>query len=440
MAATEPAPPADPFYDVPDDLAAARPGDILRSRVVQAKSLQLLPLNVQAWQLLYRSTDADGAPYAAVTTVMIPAGPSKPRPLLSFQAATDGTLRICNPSYGLTRGFPIEPSYPPGYVTIPAGAAEIVLAAAGLAQGWAVAMPDHGGVDNRFLTPRQPGYAVLDGIRAVEDFEPLALDGVNTPVGLWGYSGGGIASSWAAEMQPGYAPELDIRGVAMGAPERQLDASVRSANATPLGGLIPLSVAAIGKDDPDVQRQVDTYLTPEGRARVNETRNHCIAQNVLDNPWFDYHAALNQPLDVFLQDPVIRRAIDARGVTTETPIAPLYVYNGVDDEVSPVGAVDGLVQGYCDRGAEVTYRREEFPPRPLPALMTSHAVVVATGAPNAFAWLQQRLSLSPPPNAGCDVRTVPATLATPEALGVLGPAFIGNALLAALGFPIGTGR
>ncbi|MFB7877870.1 hypothetical protein ACFC06_21700 [Nocardia sp. NPDC056064] len=36
--------------------------------------MQLLPLDVQAWQLLYRTTGADGRPYAAVTTVMIPAG------------------------------------------------------------------------------------------------------------------------------------------------------------------------------------------------------------------------------------------------------------------------------------------------------------------------------------------------------------------------------
>ncbi|WP_228818504.1 lipase family protein [Nocardia transvalensis] len=34
------------------------------------------------------------------------------------------------------------------------------------------------------------------------------------PVALWGYSGGVIATSWAAELQPCHAPELNAKGLA----------------------------------------------------------------------------------------------------------------------------------------------------------------------------------------------------------------------------------
>lgn len=439
-AAAEPPPPPDSFYDVPAGLAAAKPGEILRSRPVDVKTLQIFPLNVSAWQLLYRSTAEDGSPYAAVTTVMIPRGPAKPRPLLSYQAATDSILRICNPSYGLTNGLPIEPANPAGPLPFPLPAAEIAFAAAGLEQGWAVAMPDHGGIDNRFLTPKQPGYAVLDGIRAAESFQPLGLSGADTPVGLWGYSGGAIASSWTVEMQPSYAPELNIAGAAFGAPERDLEASLRAVNGTPLAGLIPLALSALGKDVPGFTERLNSFLTPEGIARVAETANHCLAQNVLYNLWFDYRAFMTQPLETVLADPLIRRAIDERGFTKNTPTAPVYIYNGVTEEVAPIVGTDKLVDGYCAGGASVTYRREDFPPRPVPQIMTTHGLVVITGAPGAFAWLKERLAPNAPKPTGCDIQTVPSTFVTPESLSVLGPSFIGNTLLALIGQPIGSGR
>lgn len=432
-------PPADSFYDVPAGLAAAKPGQVLRSRPVVAKAIQIFPIDVQAWQLLYRTTGANGEPDAAVTTVMIPAGPAKPRPLLSYQSATDSTLRICNPSYGLVNGFPIEPANPTGPVIAPTGSLEVIFAAAALEKGWAVAMPDHGGIDNRFLTPRQPGYAVLDGIRAAEGFQPAGLAGAQTPVGLWGYSGGAIANSWTVEEQPTYAPELDIRGAAMGAPERDLEASLRSVNRTPLAGLIPLALSSIAKDDPEFSKKIDEYSTPQGLAITRRTADHCAAQNLVDNLAYDITPYLTKPLDDLLGDPVVSRAIKARGITGRAPTAPVYVYNGVTEEVAPVVGTDKLVRSYCDGGASVTYRREEFPPRPIPEIMTTHGIVLVTGAPNAWSWLSDRMSGVPAPG-GCDIQTVPSTAVTPQSLSVLGPSFIGAALQTIFHLPIGADR
>lgn len=438
-AAAEPAPPADAFYDRPSDLASFAAGDIIRSRPVPVKAFQLFPIRVQAWQLLYRTADANGAPDAAVTTVMIPEGPAKPRPLLSYQGATDSTLRICNPSYGLVNGLPIDFSSPAGPITLPVPAAEIAFAAGGLAEGWAVAMPDHGGIDNRFLTPRQPGFAVLDGIRAAENFGPLGLSGAATPTALWGYSGGAIASSLAVEEQPTYAPELNIKGAAFGAPERDLEASLRSVNGALLGGLIPLALSAIGKDSPEFETELAKYLTPQGKAVIDETRNHCASQNVLSNIWIRYENFLTAPIDVVLANPVLRREIDARGVTDRTPTAPVYVYNGVTEEVAPIVGTDKLVNGYCARGAAVTYRREELPPNPAPQIFTTHGTVVATGGPAAFKWLKERLAPGAPTPSGCDIRTVPSTLLEPGVAAEL-PPFVATALSMIIGLPIGSGR
>lgn len=435
-AAAEPTPPYDSFYNPPANWQKAQPGAILRSRPVHAKALQIFPINVRAWQLLYRSTGEHGEPDAAVTTLLLPAGPARPRPLLSYQSATDSVGRQCNPSYGLIRGLPIDPTSTAGPMPLPTAAAEVAFAFAGLQQGWAVAMPDHGGVNNRFLTPKQPGYAVLDGIRAVESFRPAGLAGRSTPVGLWGYSGGGIASSWTAEMQPSYAPELNIVGAAMGAAERSLDMSVRTVNGTPLAGLIPLALGAVLKDQPELLPTFRQYFTARGVADIQSTRNACMPQNVLRFLWYDINRYLKVPLNTALEDPVVKAALTTRGISGKVPTAPVYVYNGVTEEVGPIAGADNMVRSYCAGGASVTYRREALPPRPLPQLMTTHGVVAVTGAPGALHWLKERLSQRIPARPGCDVKTVPSTMITPEGLSELGP-IVSSFLIGTLGLPLG---
>ncbi len=439
-ASAEPPPPADTFYDPPAELASLSPGTIIRSRQVEVNALQLIPINVDAWQLLYRTTDASGAPEAAVTTIMVPRGATGPRPLLSYQAATDSTLRICNPSYSLVAGSPIDPLSPAGPFTFALPSAEVALAAAGLAEGWAVALPDHGSIDDRFLTPRQPGYAVLDGVRAATSFGPAGLDGIRTPTALWGYSGGAIASSWAIEEHPAYAPELNIKGAAFGAPERDLEESLRSANRALLAGLIPIALASIAKDSPEFAAEIDQYLTPGGKAIVARARNHCVGQNVLENIWFDYEQHLNAPIEELLANPVIRREIDARGVTGRVPTIPTYIHNGVSEEVAPIVGTDKLVRSYCEGGASVTYRREEFPSNPPKQFISTHGIIAISGSPGAFTWIKQQLSGNPPLTAGCDIQTVPSTLVEPGVPEVIGPSFIQNLLSLINGEPIGAHR
>ncbi|TWS23547.1 triacylglycerol lipase [Tsukamurella sputi] len=431
----EPAPPADSFYDKPSNLASLQPGEIVRSRATTVRSLQLLPVNVDAWQLAYRTKGMNGEPDMTVTTVMVPRG-KKSTKLLSYQAATDSTLRICQPSYAITRGGPIDLS-PAGPLTFALPGAEMLMAAAGLNQGWAVAMPDHGGSDNRFLTPRQPGWAVLDGIRAVENFSRLGMN-KSTPVGLMGYSGGAIASSWTIEEQPTYAPELNIRGAAFGAPERDLEASLKAVNSSLMAGLIPLALSALGKDSPEFRAALDKSLTQGGRDRVNETRRHCVGQNVVANLWFDYRVNLAKPIEDVLKIPAIRQAIDERGISGRIPTVPAYVYNGVTEEVAPITGTDKLVKSYCDGGASVTYRREELPPNPVPQLMTTHGTVIVTGVGNALAWLKGRMDSTGPAPKGCDVKTVPTTALEPAAIETLGQG-VGAILASLVGAPLGAG-
>src|SRR6202035_184338 len=123
---------------------------------------------------------------------------------VSYQTAEDGVAGKCSPSYALRAGI----------VAVDGNSeAETALIAAALLRGFAVAAPDYEGPNSAFLGAPGEAHGVLDGVRAAFHFAPDGFT-VHTPVALWGYSGGSVASADAAELQPVYAPELKLAGIA----------------------------------------------------------------------------------------------------------------------------------------------------------------------------------------------------------------------------------
>ncbi|HVQ97930.1 MAG TPA: lipase family protein, partial [Mycobacterium sp.] len=184
---TRPALPSeDPFYQPPPGFQHASPGTVLRSRDVELAFLGLIPHRSRAIQLLYRTADMNGQPEATVTTVIFPNDVSEhqPCPVLSYQCAIDAVSSRCFPSYALRRRAKAI-----GSLT----QLEFLLINAALAEGWAVSVPDHEGPHGIWGAPYQPGYSVLDGLRAALNSERTGLS-PSAPVAMWGYSGGGLAS------------------------------------------------------------------------------------------------------------------------------------------------------------------------------------------------------------------------------------------------------
>lgn len=142
---------------------------------------------------------------------------------------------------------------------------EFLLVAAALAEGWAVSVPDHEGTTGMWGAPYEPGYHVLDGIRAAVNHAPLQL-AADAPVGLWGYSGGGLASAWAAEVQDSYAPELNVVGAVLGSPVGDLGHAFRRLNGSVYSGLPAMVVAALTHIYPDLDRS-SRSTPPRGQVR-----------------------------------------------------------------------------------------------------------------------------------------------------------------------------
>ena len=62
----------------------------------------------------------------------------------------------------------------------------------------------------------QAGYSSLDSIRAVKQSGNITGLSKDPIITLYGYSGGAVAGEFSAELQPIYAPELNIAGAAVG--------------------------------------------------------------------------------------------------------------------------------------------------------------------------------------------------------------------------------
>ncbi|SDI94435.1 triacylglycerol lipase [Rhodococcus triatomae] len=385
------------FYDPRSDVvAAAQPGQILAARQVNLAHFSLVPLNADAWQVSFRSTNTRGEPIAAVTTLMKPRGGTADagRHLLSVQVAEDSLARYCAPSYALQQFS--APSPLTGQVVVPL---EFLLhAAAALHQGWAVAIPDYQGPNSAYAAGPLHARIVLDGIRAAENFEPLQLSGADTRVGLMGYSGGAIATGHAAELHDSYAPELNIVGAAEGGIPADLGALVNLANNNLGAGMILGGVIGVSRESTELAEFLDRTLTPEARLLVAAKDPLCVSYQSALLPFSNMKgmiATAGDPLD----DPVVREVLDDMAMGKHTPRTPMFMYQSNPDWLIPVGPVNDLVDTYCqDPNARVQYTRDHA---------SEHLSLEPIAAPAAMMWMRDRMN-GIPVEPGCSVTDVPS--------------------------------
>jgi hypothetical protein len=368
----------DPFYQPPAGYQHAEPGTVLRSRDVELAFLGLIPQSVTAIQLLYRTMDMNGNAEAAVTTVIVPAelDPEQPCPLLSYQCAIDAVSSRCFPSYALRRRAKALGSV---------SQLELLLVAAALAEGWAVSVPDHEGVQGIWGAPYEPGYRVLDGIRAALDSERIGVS-PSSPIGLWGYSGGGLASAWAAEMCGEYAPELDIVGAVLGSPVGDLGNTFRRLNGGLLAGLPAMVVAALVHAYPDLDRVLKEHTNEEGRALLHQLEKMTTVGAVLRMAGMDMGDYLDEPLEEILSTPEVRHVFDSIKLGAAVPTPPVLIVQAVHDYLIDVNDIDALADAYSAGGARVTYHRDAF---------NEHMMLHPLSAPMTLRWLTDRFAGRP---------------------------------------------
>jgi Secretory lipase len=352
----------DPFYRQPDDLSTRRPGEVLDVRTIEARGFRR-PIKAEAWQVKFRSTGMNGEAVAGFTTVLLPRQPFKGpmRPLLSYQPAIDSLAETADPSYTLRHG-----DY-----------GEMPFVNMALKRGWAVVVTDYNGPTQAFGALPLAGRFILDAIRSVLDLESTGFTST-TPIGLWGYSGGGQATLWAAEQQAAYAPELNIVGIAAGGAGVDLVASPEMydggnfVSGVPFGSVIGLSRAFPSID-------LSNVFTPRGQAMAYAAANLRVEQLLLSFPFIRLRDHLT--VDGLFEIPGMRAAMEAIRLGKATPKAPMYIYHAVRDQYPAIKDVDRLVDKYRSEGVDVLYKRFRF---------GKHAIVAITGVRSSLRFLADR--------------------------------------------------
>jgi hypothetical protein len=211
---------------------------------------------------------------------------------------------------------------------------------------------DYEGATDDFGAGRESGYATLDAIRAAEHQLDLSAD--STPVGAVGYSGGSIATEWASELQPVYAPERDMIGVAEGGIPADfahnlsyLDGSSTWAGGDsrhcprPLARVAPGSLEALQR-----RRRTDPQV---GRAGLSEPER--LPRPDIRGP---APSAIQRRTQVKTFVDIVNDSITARAGTPGQPLL-MAVGNsvGTGEGVMVTKDVQELAHTYCGRGVPV---------------------------------------------------------------------------------------
>lgn len=385
----------DPFftYTGTTPLAELAPGAILARRTLPYR-LAGVPLPIQVVQILFRTTDARGRAVAGVTSILKPLLGATGK-VISYQSFYDSL----NPEDGPSRAYS-------GAIGLGVMAAhvETLLVSGFLLQGYAIVISDTQGPTADFAAGPEYGQVTLDSLRAA-----LKAPGTGilpgAKVGLIGYSGGAIATNWAAVLAPAYAPEINKRivGAAEGGvlvrPAQNLgyvDGSLVWA------GVLPMAIVGVARA---YDIDLTPYLNDYGKKIYAKLQKASIVQVLGAYPGLTWKKltkpAYADPADI----PIFVTTVNKLNLGRQpSPTVPMFIGQGTvgelegtpgtkpgigrGDGVMVAGDVRTLARQYCSAGTDVVHKEYAL----------SHFTSVPLWLPDAMAWLGARFAGRPAPD------------------------------------------
>lgn len=392
----------DPFYKYTDatPLAQIAPGTVLKQRTVPYH-LGGIALPYKAVQILYRSTSMTGKPTVNVTSVVKPLVDNGPVKLIGYGSFYDSLDPRDSPSLAIS-----GQSNPTLGGALPNVEALLVLPL--LSAGYTVSIADTEGLDAAFGAGPVYGMNTLDGLRAATE---AADTGVNsgTKIGLIGYSGGAIATGWAAELAPTYAPDVNDRlvGATMGGLLVMPDHNLRYLEGSQVwAGVMPMALLGISRAfDVDLT----PYMSSYGKELFVQKQYASITDALFQYPGLTFKQLTKLQYKTPESVPVYAAMANQLILGDKhTPTAPLQIYQGAGGtaegtkgDVPGIGAGDGvmvagdvrsLARKYCAKGVAIEHKQFDS---------LSHIGATSPWLEASLPWLNARFAGEPAPN-NCD--------------------------------------
>jgi hypothetical protein len=380
----------DPFYTYSGStpLGDLKPGTVLRTRTVKY-TVTGLSLPVDVVQILFRSTNQRGKAIAGVTSVLKPPNGDTTAKVISYQSFYDSLNPEDGPSRAIAGG------------TNPGGMAahfETALVSAFLLKGYAINVPDTEGPTADFAAGPEYGQVTLDSIRSIYQASGTGVD-PSAKVGLIGYSGGAIATNWAAVLAPKYASDVNKKLV--GAAEGGL--FVRPATNLAYidgsliwSGVMPMAIIGVSRS---FGIDLAPYLNEYGLSVYNAMQKASILQALGSKPGLTWKKMTKPEYDNPANVPVFVTTVNKLNLGKRpSPTIPMFIGQGKSgnlegtqgnkpgvgpgDGVMVAGDVRTLARTYCSDGVAVKHREYAL----------SHFTSVPVWLPEAINWLTARFA------------------------------------------------
>lgn len=358
------------FYTAPTTTGNA--GDLISYRTATV-NLGAGAAATQAWNVMYRSTDALGAANVVSGTVIVPTAAwtgSGARPVIDYAVGTHGLAEDCAPSRQMAQGTDYENAN----------------IAAAIAAGYAVLVSDNPGYTNgstpTYLAGIAQGHAILDIAKAATQI-PNAGISSTAKTAIWGYSQGGQTASWAGEMQSSYAPNLNLVGIAAGGIPGNFLATANYLNGSTGSSFMLAGVIGLATQYP-TQIPINSLTNAAGQAAITQAKTQCVFQSLFPymNKNISQYTLNNQTLAQLVAIPSIGQTLNAQNLGTGKPSVPLYQYHGQADEFIPLDQSIALKKTYCSKFSNVTFAL--YP--------GEHIATQFQAAPYVLSWLTDRFN------------------------------------------------
>ena len=387
------------FYNPPSSLPAKN-GTLIRSEAMSVALTLPTPtgkLPGKATRVMFKSTDARNKPVAITGAYLEPekkwTGKGK-RPLVVVGAGTMGQGDQCSPSMGLQHPIAMNletESMAAGY--------EILAVYRLLDKGVAVMLSDYVGLGttdrvHTYMNRLDQGHALNDAARAALNLTGTSIT-KDSNVGFYGYSQGGGASGAAAELQPSYAPELNLAGAYVGAPPADLVKTIDGIDGSALAVALAWTINGMMVHAPELAPKIDQYMNDKGKALLEDAKTRCVGDGLIKYAFTktkDLTKDGSTLAQVLNKEPQLKALVDHQRIGKLKPQVPVRVATGLSDDSVPHGQSRQLAVDWCKAKADVTYVPVVLPNLGDKLVLTNHFLPLILDQGPAIDWLTDRLN------------------------------------------------
>ena len=319
------------------------------------------------FRVIYESESIFGEPIEVSGLVLAPdLNAKKSRPVLSVTNGTPGLADQCAPS----RQEPLP---------------NLSLIQPFIEAGWVVVASDLEGLGtdgiHHYIVGESEARGIFDIVRAAKNIDGINADG---PLVVWGHSQGGHAALHASQRWLDLAPELNLVGVAAGAPPSQFPLLKSFLQSGPFQGYLVMVGASFSSAYPELD--YESLVKPEYLPLLEELEKGCMGHIFeVFNP-IPYEEFLT--VDDIFSLPDWNARLTENDTNQRKLQVPTVILHATDDEQIPFIASQLLLGQLCAFADSAPIELREYPG-------VNHGASVIAYWDDLISWSDERINGAP---------------------------------------------